>query len=140
MAAVQADPCGEDHTTTSRWPGSVPKVPVAQNPPPAAVSAVSEAWPAGTGRTVSAQVAPPSAEVAANGSCWPAAVVAVPAATTVAPSLATWVSTARTAPAGRGTACQVQVVPPSDEVQAAGAAPTTPTATNPCGLAVTARI
>ncbi len=140
VTAVQADPLGELHTTTSWWPGVAPNVPVAQNPPPAAVSAVTEARPSGTGRTASVQVAPPSDELAANGSCRPSVVSAEPTATTAAPLLATWVSAARAAPTGSGTFCWVQVRPPSAEAQAAGASPSEPTAMNPRRTAVTARI
>jgi len=80
---------------------------VARKPPPGpvVVSAVTNAWPAGTGSADSAQVRPPSAELAANGSCWPAVVSAVPTAITVGPLLATRVSTARVAPYGSGTFC-----------------------------------
>ena len=105
-----------------------------------AVSAVTNARPDGTGRANSVQVVPPSAELAANGSCWPAVVSAVPTATTVRPLPATCWSTARVAPTGSGTFCWIQALPPSVEVQAAGASPSAPTATNPRGPAVTPSI
>src|SRR5262249_10574587 len=109
-------------------------------PRPVAVSAVTDACPTGAGKAASVQVAPPSDELAANGSCWPAVVTAVPAATTVRPLLATCCTTARAAPTGRGRLCWVQASPPPVAVQAAGASPSEPTATNPGAAAVTASI
>src|SRR5580700_5922650 len=167
VSACQAEPLAEVHTTTSWWPGVLPNVPVARYwlpvavpvpvpvpvavpvvvavpvpvpvAVPVAVSAVTSARPDGTGRADSAQVRPPSAELAANGSCWPTVVSAVPTATTVRPLLATYWSTARVAPTGSGTFCWVQAWP-FGEVQAAAAWPAAPTATKPCGPAVTACI
>ena len=87
----------------------------------------------------SVQVAPPSDDLAANGTCWPEAVSAVPTATTSWPRLATWFSTVLVVPAGSGRFTSVQACP-SAEVQAEAPAPAEPTATNPCGPAVTASI
>ena len=65
VAAVQCEPSDEVHTTTSWWPGVVPNVPVTVNVPPATASAVTLAWPAGTGRLDSVQVMPPLPDRAA---------------------------------------------------------------------------
>src|SRR5580693_2199624 len=139
VAAVQAEPFAEVHTTTSWWPGVRPNVPVAVKPPPAAASAVTVATPAGTGSAASVQVAPPLAELAANGSRWPVVVTAVPVATTVRPLLATCCSTALAEPTGTGRFAWRQVRP-SGETQAEAWFPSDPTATKPPERATTASI
>ena len=142
VAAVQAEPFADVHTTTSWWPGVLPNIPVAVKPPPAAASAVTEGLgssPAGTGSAASVQLAPPSDEFAANGSRWPAVVTAVPTATTVRPLLATCCNTALVDPIGTGRSAWRQVRP-SGEIQAEAWLPSEPTATKPPERAATASI
>jgi hypothetical protein len=117
----------------------LPNVPVATNSRPVAASAVTNARPEGTGSADSVQLAPASGELAANGTCCPVVVSAVPTAATARPSLATCCSTALVAPTGRGRPTCFQFRP-SGEVQAAAWSPAEPTATKPCGPAVTAII
>src|SRR5215472_6366278 len=133
----QLSPSG-DHQMSMAWAPGCPVRPAATNPPPAAVSAVTAAGPAGPARTVSCQWRPPSEEAAANGT-EPAAgdpaaacVAAVPTATTRPPTAATPDRSALTAciwPAGPGatapaapTVARVQVPRPT-EYHAAAAGP-----------------
>src|SRR5215472_7729859 len=140
----QLSPSG-DHQMSMAWAPGCPVRPAATNPPPAAVSAVTAAGPAGPARTVSCQWRPPSEEAAANGT-EPAAgdpaaacVAAVPTATTRPPAAATLVSTALAVPGGSGSAmgCQDE---PVREIHTAGAFPAEPTAAKPDRSAVTACI
>src|SRR5215472_11465310 len=150
-AAVQvvpgAAPADTVQSITSSLPGP-PYIPVAVNPPPAAVSAVTDrppvpaafaavAW--GAGRVVSVQVRPPSADTAANGSRCPAAVTSVPAAATLFALAATYANAAPTAEPGSGSVASDQVRPVADS-QAAGCVPAEPTAVKPAGVGVTAFI
>ena len=109
-------------------------MPVAVNPPAAAVSAVTVV-PApgpisGTGSWTVVHVAPASADTSANGRLAPDAVNSVPAATRLAPFAATYSSAARATPAGSATlACRHDR--PSADSHAAALVPAEPTAAKP---------
>src|SRR5579863_7884439 len=140
--AVTGVPGGSVQTTTS-GPALERYVPVAVNPPAAAVSAVTvvplPVPVAGSGSWTAAHVAPASADTSANGLLAPDAVNSVPAATRLSPFAATYSSPARAAPAGSGRlTCRHDR--PSADSQAAALVPAEPTAMKPLAVAVTAFI